>query len=217
MFGFLSVAHGRTQEGEGWQIDHVTSTPLGMAVFALLGKEVFGDFDKILELEETPPEAFGALQPVFEPYVPGWQNNLSLSAWAFRKGIHVFKASLGRDLWWRIAIPGALPLEELAETIIGAFEFTYDHLYQFSYRNRFGVGTHVNHPYMDDGPWASEVRVGDVPLQEGQSMTYLYDFGDQWEFDVTLERVDPPDPAMKEPVILDVRGEAPEQYPSWDE
>jgi len=207
MFGFLSVAHGRTQEGEGWQIDHVTSTPLGMAVFALLGKGVFSDFDKILELEESPSEAFGALRPVFQPYVPAWRSNLSLPAWAFREGVHVFKVSLWSGLWRRIAIPGALPLEELAETIIGAFGFTYDHLYQFSYRNRFGVETHINHPYMDDGPWASEVRVGDVALQEGQSMTYLYDFsGDRWEFEVTLERVDLPDREMKEPAILDARG-----------
>jgi hypothetical protein len=114
MFGFLSVAHGRTQEGEGWQIDHVTSTPLGMAVFALLGKEVFGDFDKILELEESPPEAFGALQPVFQPYVPAWRSNLSLPAWAFREGVHVFRVSLRRGVWRGIAIPGALTLDTLA-------------------------------------------------------------------------------------------------------
>ena len=217
LFGFLSVAHGRTQEGEGWQIDHVTSTPLGMAVFALLGREVFSDFDEMLELEENPLESFGALQPVVQPYVSAWQNNLVLPARAFRKGVHVFKVSLGRGLWRRIAIPGVLPLEELAETIIGAFEFTYDHLYRFSYRNRFGVETHVNHSYLDEGPWTSEVRVGDVPLQERQSMTYLYDFGDWWEFEVMLERLDPPDRAMKEPVILEARGEAPQQYPSWDE
>ena len=217
LFGFLSVAHGRTQEGEGWQIDHVTSTPLGMAVFALLGREVFSGFDEMLELEENPLESFGALQPVVQPYVSAWQNNLVLPARAFRKGVHVFKVSLGRGLWRRIAIPGALPLEELAETIIGAFEFTYDHLYRFSYRNRFGVETHVNHSYLDEGPWTSEVRVGDVPLQEGQSMTYLYDFGDWWEFKVMLERLDPPDRAMKEPAILEARGEAPQQYPSWDE
>lgn len=154
---------------------------------------------------------------MFQPYVPAWRNNLLLVAWSFREGVHVFKVSLGRGLWRRIVIPGALSLDELANKIIGAFEFTYDHLYQFSYPNRFGAKTHANHPYMDDGPWASEVRVGDVPLQEGQSMTYLYDFGDRWEFEVTLERVDPPDRAMKEPAILDARGEAPEQYPVWDE
>ena len=36
-------------------------------------------------------------------------------------------------------------------------------------------------------------------------------------FDVSLERVDPPDRAMNEPAILDARGQAPEQYPSWEE
>jgi hypothetical protein len=149
--------------------------------------------------------------------VPAWQNNLSLPAWAFRTGIHVFKTSLGPRLWRRIAIPGDLTLDALAETIIGAFEFDYDHLYRFSYRNCFGVETHINHPYLDEGPWTSEVRVGDVPLPEGQSMGYLYDFGDWWEFDVSLERVDPPDRAMKEPAILDARGQAPEQYPTWEE
>ena len=217
LFGFLSIVHSPPQEGEGWQMEHVTSTPLGTALFALLGEELFSDFDRMLELEETSLESFGALQPAVQPHFPAWQNNLSLPALAFREGVHVFEVSLGRDLWRRIAIPGALPLEELAETIIGAFEFTYDHLYQFSYRNRFGVEAHVNHPYMDDGPWASEVRVGDVPLQERQSMTYLYDFGDQWGFEVTLEHVEPPDATMKAPAIRDARGEPPEQYPSWDE
>jgi hypothetical protein len=217
LFGFLSIVHGPLREGEGWQVEHVTSTPLGMALFSLLGKEVFSRFATILELEEDPLESFGALQPVVQPYVPAWQRNLSVPAWAFRKGVHVFRVSLGRDLWRRIAIPGRLNLDDLAETIIGAFEFTCDHLYRFSYRNRFGVETHINHTVIEEGPWTSETRVGDVPLQEGQSMTYLYDFGDWWEFDVTLEGVDSPAPAMKEPVVLDARGEAPEQYPSWDE
>lgn len=217
LFGFLSVVHGPPQEGEGWQMERVTSTPPGTALFALLGKEMFSHFATILELEKDPLESFGALQPVVQPYAPAWQHNLSVPAWAFRKGVHVFKVSLGRDLWRRIAIPGDLTLDDLAEAIIGAFEFTYDHLYHFSYRNRFGVETLINHAVIEEGPWTSETRVGDVPRQEGQSMTYLYDFGDWWEFDVTLERVEPPDPAPPAPTILDARGEAPEQYPSRDE
>jgi hypothetical protein len=180
-----------------------------------LGEEVFGVFEKIFELEEDPPQSFGALQPVFQPYVLAWTNNLSLPAWVFREGVHVFKVSLGRGLWRRIAIAGALTLDTLADTILDAFEFDHDHLYQFSYRNRFGVETHANHPYMDNGLWASEVRVGDVPLQDGQSMTYLYDFGDRWKFDVTLERVDRADAGSADPIILEGHGEAPKQYSSW--
>jgi hypothetical protein len=94
LFGFLSIVHGPPQEGRGWQMEHVTGTPLGTALFALLGKEVFSEFDKICELEETPLESFGALQPVIKTYVPDWRNNLSLPAWPFREGVHVFKVSL---------------------------------------------------------------------------------------------------------------------------
>jgi hypothetical protein len=216
LFGFLYIKHGEPQEGQTWQIEHVSSTPLGAAVFALLTEEVFGDSRKVRELEDAPPESFGVLQPVFQPYVPAWRNNLSLTEWTFREGVHVFKVSLWRGLWRRIGVPGRLTLDTLASAILNAFEFTHDHLYQFSYRNPFGVGTRINHPYLEEGPWTSEVLVGQVPLREGESMIYLYDFGDQWEFDVTLERVDPADAATADPIILDGRGEAPEQYPSWD-
>ena len=51
----------------------------------------------------------------------------------------------------------------------------------------------------------------------GQSMTYLFDFGDNWEFQVTLEQIDPAGKAPLGPVLIDGRGDAPEQYPSWDE
>jgi hypothetical protein len=45
-------------------------------------------------------------------------------------------------------------------------------------------------------------------------MVYLFDFGDQWEFDVTLEQVNR-DMVVKEPVIIETHGEPPEQYPQW--
>ena len=74
----------------------------------------------------------------------------------------------------------------------------------------------VYHPYMDEGPWTSEVKVGEVPLSIGQTMTYLFDFGDNWEFDVTLERVDPADASLVGPVVLESHGEPPDQYRAWD-
>jgi len=45
-------------------------------------------------------------------------------------------------------------------------------------------------------------------------MTYLFDFGDQWEFDVTLEQIDPA-MVVEKPVTLETHGESPEQYPRW--
>jgi hypothetical protein len=216
LFGFLSVNHGEPREGEGWQVEHVSSTPLGIAAFALLIEEMFSDWSKVRETEDRSPESFGVLQPIFQPHVPAWRTNLSLPVWAFREGIHVFKVSLWHGLWRRIAVPGRLTMDTLATAIINAFEFTHDHLYRFSYRNSFGVEMYITHPYLEEEPSTSEVLVGQVPLRVGQSMVYLYDFGDQWEFDVTLERVDLAGAGTTDPIILESHGEAPEQYPSWD-
>jgi len=47
-------------------------------------------------------------------------------------------------------------------------------------------------------------------------MICLYDFDDQWGFDLTRERVHPPSAAGFNSVILDGRGDAPEQYPGWE-
>jgi hypothetical protein len=148
---------------------------------------------------------------MLQPYFPEWQNNLYVPEWAFRKGTHVFKVTLWEGLWRRIAIPADETLDELASTILDAVEFDHDHLYTFTYQNRFGVTEHINHHYMDEGPWTSEVLVGDTPLKIGQAMTFVFDFGDWWEFEVTLERVDP-DMAPKKPVVLEAEGEPPDQY-----
>jgi hypothetical protein len=43
-------------------------------------------------------------------------------------------------------------------------------------------------------------------------MTFLYDFGDWWEFQVTVEEIEPAAEA-RGPALLDGRGSAPEQYP----
>lgn len=181
----------------------------------LLHNELFGDFDKILKLEDEREIPFGVLQPALLPYFPQWQNFLSVPKWEFRKGVHILLVSLG-PIWRQIAIPAENSLDTLASTILNAVSFDHDHLYLFSYQNRYGGLERVHHPYMDEGPWTSEVSVGDVPLQIGQTMTFLFDFGDQWEFDVTLEQVDS-DMDIKRATILEEHGDPPEQYPTWDD
>jgi hypothetical protein len=210
VFGFISVRPGPPEPGKGWRIERIDRTPLGDALLALLQAEFFGDIDHILQLESEGKIPFGLLQPALQPYFPEWRNNLSVPERAFREGTHVFKVSLGRT-WRRIAIPADQTLDALASAILNAVRFSHDHLYAFSYRNRLGTLERAYHPYMDEGPWATEVRIGDVPLPVGQTMTYLYDFGDRWRFDVTLERVDP-GLAVEGPVVLEQHGEPPPQY-----
>jgi len=216
LFGLVSVQDRPSEPGEGWRMERIEIEPLGDAIITLLRVGFFGDFDKILAFRGSERVPVGTLQPLLQPYFPEWKQNLSVSDWSFREGTYVFEVSLA-DLWWcRIALPATATLEALATAIINAIDFTHEHLYRFSYRDRFGALRHAYHAYMDDAPSADDVKIGDLPLEEGQAMTYLYDFGDHWEFSVTLDRIDPPDPSLKAPAILEEGGSRPEQYPAWD-
>ncbi len=75
----------------------------------------------------------------------------------------------------------------------------------------------IHHPYNDEPPYASEVLIGELSLRPGNAMIYLYDFGDNWQFDVKLERIEPVNEKIKDPVLLESHGKAPEQYAAWDE
>jgi hypothetical protein len=213
LFGLIRIEHGSLEPGKGWQIERIHGTPLGDALLALLFSEFFSDFDNFFRLENQGKVPFGALQPVLQPYFPAWQNNLTVPKQEFRKGTYIFKVALGR-IWRRIAIDAGQTLDALAWAILGSVEFDSDHLYQFSYQTRYGSLQEVNHPYMDEGPFTSEMRVGDVLMRAGQTMTFLFDFGDSWEFDVTLEQVDP-DRVTEKSVVLESHGKSPEQYPGW--
>ncbi|NDJ75049.1 MAG: plasmid pRiA4b ORF-3 family protein [Chloroflexi bacterium] len=213
LFGLIRIEHGSLEPGKGWQIEWIHRTPLGDALLALLYTEFFSDFDNLFRLEDEGKMPFGVLQPVLQPYFPAWQNNLSVPELEFRKGTFIFKVALGR-IWRRIAIDAGQTLDALAWAILGSVKFDSDHLYQFSYQTRYGSLQEVNHPYMDAPPFTSEMRIGELPLRVGQTMTFLFDFGDNWEFDVLLEQVDP-DRVTKKSAILESHGKAPEQYPGW--
>ncbi|MDI7276147.1 MAG: plasmid pRiA4b ORF-3 family protein [Anaerolineae bacterium] len=215
LFGLIDVQRGALRPGQGWTVERIMPTPFGTALIALLLGGFFGDHARVLRLESEGEIPYGALQPCLRPYFPEWRNNLRLPRWAFREGTYVFRVSLGR-VWRRIAISGDHSLDALAYAILDAVDFDADHLFEFVYQGRTGATERVSHPATEEGPFTSEVRVGDLPLRVGQTMTFVYDFGDWWEFAVTLERVDPAT-KIPTPTLLESHGEPPEQYPSWDE
>ncbi|MDX1928540.1 MAG: hypothetical protein SFV81_18565 [Pirellulaceae bacterium] len=80
-------------------------------------------------------------------------------------------------------------------------------------RDTAGRCIEIAGPHLDDADYfAEELRVGDVPLQIGESMTFHYDFGDDWRFKVTLESVDETNSGkMKTPKVTEKSGAAPKQ------
>ena len=101
-------------------------------------------------------------------------------------------------------------------------DFDNDHLHLFRYRNRFGIFEEVKHLYTEESPSTAEVKVGELPLRLGSMLEYLFDFGDRWLFEVTLEQIELMNPKIRKPVVVEECGQAPPQYPNlgdeeWDE
>ena len=215
LFALVTAQHGKPQEGQGWRVERVLRTPWGDALFHVLAEHLLS-WDFLMRDDCSDEDEFGELQEILQPCLPAWQRNLDVAANAFQGGVYIFKASLGR-IWRRIAISGKDTLGRMSDGILHAYAFDHDHLYAFYYKNRFGRKTSIKHPYMDEPPFTTDVRIGDLPLRPGVSMTYVFDFGDYWEFDVNLERIDPAERRMRKYRILESHGEAPEQYPSWDD
>lgn len=213
LFGLISIKLGKAETGQGWRVKQIEKLPLGDALVNLaiqITQDSFGDWSD--ETEEK--DSFGMLQPALQPFFPQWQTVWTLPGQEFQAGVYTFKVSIGK-VWRRIAISAEMGLDELATAILGSYEFESDHLYLFSYKNRMGVERRIYHDYCQESPFASETRVGELPLLPGQAMTFLFDFGDNWEFKVELESVVAEETKLDEPVVLESKGKSPEQYSEY--
>ncbi len=90
-----------------------------------------------------------------------------------------------------IVIGDQAKLEELGEAVREAFALDKDHICCFTYEDSSGLSVNVHHPEMNIGPpWTDEVRIREIPLHPGDSMKFLYDFADNREFDIVLEKTE---------------------------
>lgn len=121
-------------------------------------------------------------------------------------------------VWRDIEIAEDQTLEDLHLLIQQAYEWWDDHLYSFFLSGEAWDRTsEIGSPWSDSGLHTHQVRIGQLGLQPGQKTLYLFDYGDNHEFDVHLLRVDPAAPKGMYPKIVARHGRAPEQYPDYDE
>jgi len=145
LFGLIVVEHGPLKPGAGWQIAHISRTPLGDALVHLFLDYLIGDFGNMLKYGSEIDVPFGELQPLLQPYFPQWRHNLALPEVSFQEGVFIFKVSLGR-VWRRVALQSDITLQDLSNIILNAYRFDHDHLYCFTYTNQFGAAISVYHP-----------------------------------------------------------------------
>lgn len=221
LFGLYEVEHF-SRPITPWRPARVQYSPFGDAVLCLLLSRINpllgADFPEGADEDEpdTDRPRYGVWQPLFQPYFPEWRRNLEFPRVELRTGEFLFKVSLGK-IWRRFAMPANSTLGDLMSLILRSVNFDSDHLYEFRYTDRLGAEVSANSPWMDEGPWADEIQIGSLPLEPGQEMKLTYDFGDCWKFAVKLEKIEETSQRGKKPRLLETHGQAPEQYPNWDD
>ncbi len=132
------------------------------------------------------------------------------------KGNYIFKVFVARSVWRRIKLSHEHTLLDLHNAIQKAFKFDDDHLYSFYMDNKRFSKHAINSPNSSEGPYVDEITIGELGLYEGKRFLYLFDFGDNWEFSVQLEKIDEAKPWVTDYKIIEKKGKSPEQYKRYD-
>ena len=109
-------------------------------------------------------------------------------------------------IWRRILVPSTMPLCCLHDAIQAVFAWTDTHLHHFEKHGEYwGVP--------DDEDFEDLMDERKVPLRklllgDGDSITYTYDFGDNWRHKVLLEKVLPAG-SISRPICVDGRRRRP--------
>lgn len=125
------------------------------------------------------------------------------------------ESAFNRNIYRIMEISGDRTFAELSDCILDAFEFDKDHLYMFSLNRKAYDPNGIYHPMGKQGKRADRVRLQDVNPVVKNKYLYLYDFGDDWMFYITVMKVSETD--LKIPAKITFRQGELCQYPNWDE
>jgi Plasmid pRiA4b ORF-3-like protein len=223
MFGFIQIDSGKPTTGKGWRIKGVKKLPFGDALIPILF-DAYKEMGMYSEAEDDPSLPISEFQPTLQPYFPEWKKVFQLPACESRSGVYIFKVAL-RKCWRKIAISSDLTLDILGDKIRESVDFDDDHMDLFTYKNQLGRSIQAHHSYSSNEPQSDSIpqsggyanEIGDLPLEIGSSMEYLFDFGDNWKFEIQLEQINADDTRQEYVEILESFGIAPEQYPEYED
>jgi hypothetical protein len=95
-------------------------------------------------------------------------------------------------VWRRVLVPAQITFDQFHQIIQVVFGWEDCHLYQFS---QYGWGSEpiykIPDPEYDDETILDSVigKLSDVFDTVGQKFIYIYDFGDNWKHNITLEEI----------------------------
>jgi hypothetical protein len=150
-------------------------------------------------------------------------------------GVIRMKVSLIDDpgCWREIEVAASASLWKLAEAIVGAFGFDFDHAFGFySDLDEFYQDSKTRYEMfadMDDADdWPPEpgqspagsvkkTKVGQAFAKIGQRMQFIFDYGDEWRFAIEVTGFGTRVAGQRYPAVVASLGTAPEQYPDEED
>lgn len=103
-------------------------------------------------------------------------------------------------VWRRILVPDSLTLMQLHRVIQIVMGWQNSHLHDFTLcGKRYGESNPENEENLID---ECTVRLRDIPFSIGGSMSYAYDFGDDWRHQLVLEKSAPADSGAVYPACI---------------
>jgi len=136
---------------------------------------------------------------------------------------HVFRVSLNPKLYRDFEIISSKKLDDLAGAIVQCFGFDFDHAFGFYSLLKGNVlRSPVKYELFadmgeSDARSVKRSRIVDAFPKVGDKMTFLFDYGDNWEFKVEVIGRSRKEAGVSYPRRIKTVGKAPEQYPDPDD
>jgi hypothetical protein len=136
----------------------------------------------------------------------------------------IFRVALEgqRSIYRDIEIEAAKSLYQLARAINDAFGFAFDHAFGFysgltpaaMTRKRLYFELFADMGESETGALSvKRTKVAQAFPRPRHTMLFLFDYGDEWHFRVTLQKAGQKIAKTRYPRVVASEGEAPEQYP----
>jgi len=131
-----------------------------------------------------------------------------------------------KSIYRDIEIEPSKSLYRLAEAITNAFDFDFDHAFGFYSGLTPARLTRVDPRYelfadmgeVDPGVLSvKKTKISQAFPAIGHTLLFLFDYGDEWRFRVSLKETGTKQPKVRYPRVVTIRGNAPPQYPDPDE
>ena len=116
-------------------------------------------------------------------------------------------------IWRRIQVPGSITLYKLHQLIQIIMPWQSYHLYEFQVGEQlYGDPDPVEDDFYERHvKSARRIKLSQVLPEPDAKLTYVYDFGDNWEHSVVVEKILSPEPGVHYPICLKgVRAAPPE-------